>query len=198
MSRGRILPLWSTRGGVTGRRRVKKCRYFTRRKRFLNQTPHPVIDIPGISIPSVMDYLSGVSENAIANTIGHDPFKWESPSQGVLVYVAGALNADAVGYIKNLYRMNIQADEIAQRGFGVYVPGNDFLLGLITGSYDYKNYFNNSQILLTRSDAVYLTPGWENSEGTKREIALAKEKDIPVFSNLTMLCSHFNHRLEKE
>jgi hypothetical protein len=34
------------------------------------------------------------------------------------------------------------------------------------------------------SDAMVLVPGWEDSEGTKAEVYLAKELGIPVYANI--------------
>lgn len=103
------------------------------------------------------------------------------------IYVAGKLNDDACGYIKNMHRMIKCAREIRRAGFSVYVPGNDFLEGLVDGNFNYEEYFYNSQPWLAASDAVFLTPGWEASEGTKREIEYAKKLGIPVFADLDLL-----------
>jgi len=43
------------------------------------------------------------------------------------VYVAGKLNSDACGYIKNVHRMIIWAEKVRKAGFAVFVPGLDFL-----------------------------------------------------------------------
>lgn len=99
------------------------------------------------------------------------------------VYIAGKLNDDACGYIKNIHRMIIWAEKIRKLGFAVYVPGIDFLQGVIFGDWEYSDYFNNSQVWLDVSDAVFLVPGWETSEGTKREIKRAREQNIPIFVN---------------
>ena len=97
------------------------------------------------------------------------------------VYIAGALNSDAVGYVKNLHRMIIWADKVRKLGFSVYVPGIDFLVGLVLGDYEYSDYFDNSQPWLDSADAVFLVPGWDNSRGTQREIERALSNNIPVF-----------------
>ena len=103
------------------------------------------------------------------------------------VYIAGKLNDDACGYIKNIHRMIKCAREVRQAGFSVYVPGNDFLEGLVDGDFNYEEYFCNSQPWLAASDAIFLVPGWETSEGTKHEIEYAEQLGIPVFDNLALL-----------
>ena len=107
------------------------------------------------------------------------------------VYVAGKLNDDAVGYIKNCHRMIKTARLVRDAGYSVYVPCNDFLEGLVDGEFDYHEYFNNSQPWLSVSDAIFLTPGWETSSGTKDEIKLATSLGIPVFEDITMMNKHF-------
>lgn len=107
------------------------------------------------------------------------------------VYIAGKLNDDACGYIKNMHRMILWAEKVRRLGFSVFVPGLDFLQGLVFGNWDYPDYFDNSQGWLDVSDAVFLVPGWESSEGTKREITRAKKNNIPIFFELEDLKNHF-------
>jgi len=109
----------------------------------------------------------------------------------VRVYIAGKLNDMACNYIKNVHRMIKTAREVRRAGFAVYVPCNDFLEGLVDGAFEYPEYFENSQPWLKSSDAVFLTPGWESSSGTKEEIETAKANDIPVFDNLEHMRKYF-------
>jgi hypothetical protein len=103
------------------------------------------------------------------------------------VYVAGALNADAVGYIKNIHRMNNSCNTLRNLGYAIYNPSLDFLERLQFGDYEYIDYFKNNEAWLEVSDAIFLVPGWENSSGTKKEIERAKELNIPVFDDIEML-----------
>jgi hypothetical protein len=109
----------------------------------------------------------------------------------IKVYIAGKLNDDAVGYIKNIHRMIKTAKLVRENEYAVYVPCNDFLEGLVSGEFEYKDYFDNSQPWLKSSDAIFLTPGWETSEGTKKEIENAKLRDIPVFDNIDKMNDYF-------
>lgn len=108
------------------------------------------------------------------------------------IYIAGSLNSDAVGYIQNMHRMIKTAREVRKLGYAVYVPCNDFLEGLVHGDFGYEDYFDNSQPWLCASDAMFLTPGWETSKGTLREIRLAEECDVPVFDNINQLRNYIN------
>jgi hypothetical protein len=110
----------------------------------------------------------------------------------IKVYIAGALNSDAVGYIKNMHKMIEWADKVRRAGFCVYVPCVDFLIGLQIGDYEYKDYFDNGQPWLEVSDAVFLVPGYENSKGTLKEIERAKELEIPIFTDIKNMFEHYN------
>lgn len=103
------------------------------------------------------------------------------------VYIAGALNADAVGYIKNMHNMIHYANEVRKLGFAVFVPGIDFLMGLQIGNWEYKDYFENSQPFLEVCDILFVCPNSENSKGTQMEIETAKKLDIPVVYSLDKL-----------
>jgi hypothetical protein len=103
------------------------------------------------------------------------------------VYIAGKLNSDACGYIQNVHRMIQSAEQVRKAGFAVFVPGLDFLQGVVLGNWEYRDYFGNSQPWLDAADAIFLTPGWQTSEGTKQEIERAKARSIPVFDDLNEL-----------
>lgn len=107
------------------------------------------------------------------------------------IYVAGALNGMATDYIKNLHRMIKYANEIRKNGYAVFVPGLDFLQGIISGTWGYNDYFNNSYSWLQVSEAMFVVPGWEKSKGTKREIKKAEAIGIPVFYKLKSLYKYF-------
>lgn len=100
------------------------------------------------------------------------------------IYIAGALNSDACGYIQNLSRMTKFANKIMRLGFAVFSPGNDFIQGVVSGKLHYDDYFNNSQELLRASDAMFVVPGSEKSEGVARERAVAEQLGIPVFETI--------------
>lgn len=107
------------------------------------------------------------------------------------VYVAGALNSDAVGYIKNMHRMIDCALKLMKKGYAVFIPGIDFLVGLQAGYFEYDDYFDNSWEWLKVSEAVFVVPKSENSQGTKDECNEAMERGIPVFHDIEKLDKYF-------
>lgn len=104
-----------------------------------------------------------------------------------LIYIAGALRADVPTYISNLHRMIVYAEKVRRLGFAVYIPGLDLLQGLVMGDLSFNDYFENSYEILKRCDAVFVVPGWENSEGTKKELKEAQSKGIPIFYTIDEL-----------
>ncbi|MFW9972574.1 MAG: DUF4406 domain-containing protein [Candidatus Odinarchaeota archaeon] len=114
------------------------------------------------------------------------------------IYIAGALNSDACGYIKNLHKMIIYAEKVRKEEFSVFIPGIDFLAGVVIGTYNYNDYFDNSQPWMECADALFLVPGWIKSKGTKKEILKAKELNIPIFCRIKDLVKYYNNGKAKE
>lgn len=83
--------------------------------------------------------------------------------------------------------MMVYAEKVRRMGYSVYIPCIDLQMGLTFGHYEYDDYFNNSQPWLDASDAIFLTPGWDDSKGTQREIARGDAQLIPAFSNITQM-----------
>jgi len=103
------------------------------------------------------------------------------------VYVAGALSGKETEYIKNMHRMIKWANKVRKIGFAVFVPGLDFLMGVVVGDMEYSDYFDNGQPWLRSSDAVFLVPGWKESEGTSLEVYEATLNHIPTYETLEEL-----------
>ncbi len=97
------------------------------------------------------------------------------------IYIAGKLNDDACDYIKNVREMITTAEEVRKEGFAVFIPGLDLLAGLVNGTWNYEDYFDNSQPFLLNSNGVYVGTNWRTSRGTIREIKIADEGKVPVF-----------------
>jgi hypothetical protein len=103
-------------------------------------------------------------------------------------YIAGALNADnAVDYLNNRHRMLDYANKIRKLGYYIYPPALLDELASMFGDWSYEDLFDNSVAFLEVCDVMFLTPGWENSKGTKLEIEIAQELNIPIYENLEEL-----------
>jgi hypothetical protein len=107
------------------------------------------------------------------------------------VYIAGALRGTIPEYIANVSRMIKTGEEVRRNGFSVFIPGLDFLNGVVMGDLDFHDYFLNSWSWIPKCDAVFVTPQSENSQGTKEEIELALSLGIPIFDNISDLVFAF-------
>jgi hypothetical protein len=63
----------------------------------------------------------------------------------------------------------------------------------VDGKLKYDDYFNNSLHLLTSSDAMFIVPGSEKSEGVAKERILAESKGIPILESIDSVI-RFNNR----
>lgn len=108
------------------------------------------------------------------------------------IYIAGKLNADAVNYLHNVHELMKTAQRVKEAGFSILVPALDLLMGIMFGYEKYEDYFNNNLIWVEKSDAIFLTPGWETSKGTIAEILHAIEHGIPVFDRMDEMYEYFH------
>lgn len=103
------------------------------------------------------------------------------------IYIAGKLNDEAVGYIKNMHSMIKTANQIRRLGNSVFIPCLDLLSGIVEGNLEYSDYYANNLPWLEVSDAVFVCLGYETSKGTQAEIAHAERLGIPVYFNIKEL-----------
>ena len=101
-----------------------------------------------------------------------------------IVFIAGPYFGDGT---KEVIEKNIRAAEkyqvaLANRKIGFFCPHNH------TEHFEHKAntgeqfYYDLDFAFLTRmADAVLAIPGWESSNGAKKEVAWAKEHNLPVF-----------------
>lgn len=100
------------------------------------------------------------------------------------IYIAGKYSAPTVlEGLENIRKGQRAATEILLQGNAVFCPWCDHQLflqlrdGEEISAEDIKAH---SMKWLEVSDLVYVIKGWENSVGTKEEIARAKKLKIPV------------------
>lgn len=108
------------------------------------------------------------------------------------VYVAGAITPyksehPVMGFLGNIKRGVRASLEVLLAGLVPFSPFLDFQYWLyLQGNENIteKMIKDLSIAWLEVSDAVLVLPKWRKSDGTKAEIARAKELDIPVFYQL--------------
>ena len=104
-----------------------------------------------------------------------------NPEERPIAYIAGALNDMANAYVKNVHNTIVWGEKIRQLGYAVFIPGMDFLLGVVVGDLTYEEVFDNSQPFLIKSKIMFVAPGWENSKGPAKELITARKYNIPIF-----------------
>jgi len=104
------------------------------------------------------------------------------------VYVAGAYGAtNVLEVLANISRGIQMGMQVWKAGFAPYIPWLDFTLHVANPcpeSTTMDECYEWSMAFLEVCDAVLVVPGWEESQGTMREIARACELSIPVFYSL--------------
>jgi len=84
-------------------------------------------------------------------------------------------------YIQNLHRMCKIASEVRKKGHAPYIPGIDFLVGVIAGDWEEDDYRNTSMEFLLVCDAILVV---RQSWGVVQETKIAKKAGLVVFYSL--------------
>lgn len=107
------------------------------------------------------------------------------------VYVAGAYSGpDVITILNNMRKGMRLATEVMLAGYAPFAPWFDFHFQLMireNESITLQQYYAYSLAWLEVSDCLLLVPGWENSKGTIKEIARAKELGLPVYESMKEL-----------
>ena len=114
------------------------------------------------------------------------------------IYVAGRLSSKedtartpsqvVVDYIQNVHKMCKVAGELRSLGFSPYVPGVDFVVGMVNGDWVEEDYRGESNEFLKVCQAVLVI---SDSWGVQQEIKLAREWGIPVFHSIQELYNRY-------
>ena len=97
-----------------------------------------------------------------------------------VVYIAGPYRGRTPWDVEtNIRKAEAIGLEVARMGFMPLIPHT------MTRFFDKQCtshfWIEGTLELLARCDAMIVLPGWENSDGTKGEIALAEKRNIPYF-----------------
>ena len=107
------------------------------------------------------------------------------------IYIAGAIRStDPLQFLENIRRGMRLSSQAIIAGYAVYSPFVDFnfFLQLHPGErIPVEMIQAQSMAWLEVCDAVLVVPGWEKSQGTAAEIAVAHAEGIPVVFSLEEL-----------
>lgn len=103
------------------------------------------------------------------------------------VYVAGPYSADNVlGVLQNIGRGERACAELFHNGLAPFCPWHDktYAMDALCQGDEVEAFREHSMAWLEAAQAVFVLPGWEQSEGTKAEMLRAENIGIPVFFNM--------------
>lgn len=106
------------------------------------------------------------------------------------VYVAGAYSGDnVIEILQNIGRGEWYAAQIFKLGYSPFVPWHDkdFVIKLWNKELNVNMFYEYSLTWLKVSDIMFLVPGWEKSNGTLKEIEIAKKLGIKILTELDKL-----------
>jgi hypothetical protein len=100
------------------------------------------------------------------------------------VYVAGAYRGPNIETILDNVRNGCEwVSVLNSLGFFTYNPWADLLEAIHT-KLPVEFWMSRSLSFLSVCEALFLTPGWETSVGTMKELVLAFKLGIPVFDTI--------------
>ena len=101
----------------------------------------------------------------------------------MLIYLAGPIRPKGDQTLEgNVAIAKSVALELWKSGYTVICPhaNSDLPVSLADKEVEASRWLGGDLEIVARCDAVVVLPNWEQSEGTKGEIAFAKERNIPI------------------
>ena len=110
------------------------------------------------------------------------------------IYIAGPYSANNIhdGF-RNMRVGMKMAVRLLSGKFAPFCPWLDYQM-ILMDTYNKippERFYEYSLQWLRVSDAMLVLPGWQNSKGTKKEIAFAENYRIPIFFKIEDLINHF-------
>jgi len=98
-----------------------------------------------------------------------------------VAYICGPYRAPTIHQtVLNIRRAEEAALALWRMGYAVICPHKNS--SLLDGACDDSVWLEGDLELLRRSDLIVTLPGWEQSEGSRREVVEARKLGIPVYS----------------
>jgi hypothetical protein len=107
------------------------------------------------------------------------------------IYVAGAYSSNNVVSVLHNIRKGIEASyKVLTMGYAPFCPWLDYQYVLFDSGEHLKleDFYDYSIAWLDVSDAMLVLPGFENSNGTLKEIVYAEMNNIPIFYDIDDIC----------
>lgn len=103
----------------------------------------------------------------------------------MLIYIAGPYSADTGTDIEsNVLQATLIGQQLMRLGHSVICPHSMTHKWDEDSGLSYRDFMRQCLDLLKRCDAIYLLPGWENSDGSRLEFHKARKKHIPAYYKL--------------
>ena len=98
-----------------------------------------------------------------------------------VLYTAGPYRDDRGMYYvwQNIEQAKAVARELWLMGFAVICPHAN--TQMMDGNDTHEMFLQGDFEMVKRCDGIVVLPGWERSEGTRREIVCAKANGVPVY-----------------
>lgn len=111
----------------------------------------------------------------------------------IVVYIAGPFRGpDAYAVHLNCNKAEATAFAVWTSGMVALCPHNN--TRHFDGALTDKVWLDGDLELLSRCDALLVSPGWDKSRGALAEIAFAEGKDIPIFYGMDQLLKYKRDR----
>lgn len=137
------------------------------------------------------------------DTMCQECWEWQArqsqqpdPSQMPLVYVAGAYRANTEeGEAANIHQAALYATYAWNHGYAVISPhlNTKPCWDISPHPLGHEAYIRGDLRMLRGCDELHVLPGWENSSGTKQEIALAIKLNIKIVYITQEFMEHLNY-----
>ena len=112
------------------------------------------------------------------------------------IYIAGAYSASNVITVLDNMREGMRlATKVFLLGHAPFCPWLDFHFQLMLRKGEIltvEDYYKYSIAWLEVSDAILLVPGWQNSEGTKKELKIASKISVPIYYTFKAFKQNFS------